>query len=63
MPVVNVQAERRGYLEHAKNEQFDVLVIGGGITGLGVAVDAVRCGLERMAKFANRLESVTCVLR
>ncbi|MFM8452294.1 MAG: FAD-dependent oxidoreductase, partial [Acidimicrobiaceae bacterium] len=46
MPVVNVQDERRQYMAHAKNEQFDVLVIGGGITGLGVAVDAVTRGLK-----------------
>ena len=46
MPVVNVQAERRESLDHAKNEQFDVLVIGGGVTGLGVAVDAVTRGLK-----------------
>ena len=46
MPVVNVQAERRESLDHAKKEQFDVLVIGGGVTGLGVAVDAVTRGLK-----------------
>jgi len=46
VPVVNVQAERLHSLDHAKNEQFDVLVIGGGVTGLGVAVDAVTRGLK-----------------
>ncbi len=46
MPVVNVLAERQQNLERAQNQQFDVLVIGGGITGLGVAVDAATRGLK-----------------
>ncbi|MEY3582735.1 MAG: hypothetical protein RLZ02_1688, partial [Actinomycetota bacterium] len=27
-------------IDRLKNEEFDVLVIGGGITGVGVALDA-----------------------
>ena len=33
-------------IDRLKNEQFDVLVIGGGITGVGVALDAASRGLR-----------------
>ena len=38
--------DRRANIERLKNEQFDVLVIGGGITGVGVALDAASRGLR-----------------
>lgn len=31
---------RSRYLQQLQNEQFDLLVIGGGITGAGIALDA-----------------------
>ena len=37
--------DRRDALERLANEQFDVLVVGGGITGAGVALDAASRGL------------------
>jgi glycerol-3-phosphate dehydrogenase len=37
---------RAGNLERLRSETFDVLVIGGGITGLGVALDAASRGLS-----------------
>ncbi len=46
MPVVDVRAQRTATLRQVRSEQFDVLVIGGGITGLGVAVDAATRGLK-----------------
>ena len=33
-------AQRASDLEHARNEQFDLVVIGGGVVGAGVALDA-----------------------
>lgn len=38
--------DRQASIEALKNEQFDVLVIGGGITGVGVALDAAARGLR-----------------
>ncbi len=38
--------DRAAALERLANEQFDVLVIGGGITGAGVALDAASRGLR-----------------
>src|SRR6266540_6236103 len=37
--------DRAAMLERLATEQFDVLVIGGGITGVGVALDAASRGL------------------
>lgn len=38
--------ERQANLERLKSERFDVLVIGGGITGCGIALDAASRGLK-----------------
>lgn len=38
--------KRRSALERLRDEQFDVLVVGGGITGAGVALDAAARGLR-----------------
>ncbi|AOM82406.1 glycerol-3-phosphate dehydrogenase/oxidase [Salisediminibacterium beveridgei] len=38
--------QRKGYLEQMANEELDILVIGGGITGAGIALDAVDRGLH-----------------
>ena len=46
MPVQEVSATRQQALQQIQNQHFDVLVIGGGITGLGVAVDAATRGLK-----------------
>ena len=46
MPDIYVVAQRRRALDQLQQQQFDVLVIGGGITGLGVAVDAATRGLK-----------------
>ena len=46
MPDIDVVAQRRRALDQLQQQQFDVLVIGGGITGLGVAVDAATRGLK-----------------
>ena len=43
MPSLNAST-RSAYLDRMNAETFDVLVIGGGITGLGVAVDAAARG-------------------
>lgn len=43
MPPLNA-ATRSSYLDRMATENFDVLVIGGGITGLGVALDAAARG-------------------
>jgi glycerol-3-phosphate dehydrogenase len=44
---VNFDARQRGqYLERLVSEPFDLLVIGGGITGAGVALDAAGRGLR-----------------
>ena len=37
-------AQRTDYMEQMSNAQFDVLVIGGGITGAGIALDAASRG-------------------
>lgn len=37
---------RTEYINQLKNKQFDVLVIGGGITGAGIALDAISRGLS-----------------
>ena len=34
------------FIEHYKNETFDVLVVGGGITGASVAYEAAARGLK-----------------
>ena len=39
---------RTATLETAQNEQFDLIVIGGGITGAGIALDATARGLKVM---------------
>src|SRR6266481_1437171 len=39
-------AARTAYVERLGQEQFDVLVIGGGITGAGVALDAAARGYK-----------------
>ncbi|NBO67976.1 MAG: glycerol-3-phosphate dehydrogenase/oxidase, partial [Actinobacteria bacterium] len=46
MPVQEFFATRQQALQQIQNQHFDVLVIGGGITGLGVAVDAATRGLK-----------------
>ena len=38
--------QRKGYLEQMAQEELDILVIGGGITGAGIALDAVDRGLH-----------------
>ena len=38
--------DRQHNLDRLSNEQFDVLVVGGGITGVGVALDAASRGLR-----------------
>ncbi|HZI37845.1 MAG TPA: FAD-dependent oxidoreductase, partial [Acidimicrobiia bacterium] len=38
--------QRQQYLERLASEPFDLLVIGGGITGAGVALDAAGRGLR-----------------
>ncbi len=43
MPPLNAET-RSDYLDRMATETFDVLVIGGGITGLGVAIDAAARG-------------------
>lgn len=43
MPPLNAET-RSGYLDRMATETFDVLVVGGGITGLGVALDAAARG-------------------
>jgi glycerol-3-phosphate dehydrogenase len=37
---------RERYIQQLQNEHFDLLVIGGGITGAGIALDAVSRGLK-----------------
>jgi len=43
---VPAQEARRRTLDCLRNEQFDLLVVGGGITGAGVALDAAARGLH-----------------
>ena len=38
--------DRSSFLFRLKNESFDLLVIGGGITGAGIALDAASRGLK-----------------
>ena len=38
--------DRAAALDRLENETFDVLVVGGGITGVGVALDAAARGLR-----------------
>ena len=38
--------DRQLNLDRLRTEQFDVLVVGGGITGVGVALDAASRGLR-----------------
>ena len=38
--------DRTTMLERLRDEEFDVLVVGGGITGAGVALDATTRGLR-----------------
>ena len=39
-------AQRRAHLDRMRREAFDVVVIGGGVTGCGVALDAATRGLS-----------------
>ncbi len=39
-------SSRSGYKKHILNKNFDVLIIGGGITGAGICLDAVSRGLN-----------------
>jgi glycerol-3-phosphate dehydrogenase len=58
---VNAVEARRAALERLRTEQFDVLVVGGGITGAGVALDAaargLRAALVERADFASGTSS------
>jgi glycerol-3-phosphate dehydrogenase len=45
-PVAAPEFDRRLVLERLAGEEFDVLVIGGGVTGCGVALDAAARGLR-----------------
>lgn len=51
-------AQRTEYLQNMANAHFDVLIIGGGITGAGIALDAASRGLKtalvEMQDFAKR---------
>lgn len=38
--------ERTRFIEKLQNQQFDILIIGGGITGAGIALDAASRGLK-----------------
>lgn len=53
--------QRGATLEHMANEQLDILVIGGGITGAGIALDAatrgLKLGLIEMQDFAGGTSS------
>jgi len=42
----NLAAERRKQLNKWENEVFDVLIVGGGITGAGIALDARQRGMS-----------------
>lgn len=37
---------RPDYLKQLKNEQFELVVIGGGITGAGIALQAAASGIK-----------------
>jgi glycerol-3-phosphate dehydrogenase len=45
-PVALSPQQRRLGLERMRTESFDVLVIGGGVTGAGIALDAATRGLS-----------------
>jgi glycerol-3-phosphate dehydrogenase len=51
--------ERRKMLERLAGEDFDVLVVGGGITGVGVALDAATRGLRAAVVEAEDFASGT----
>ncbi len=40
------QSNRHHFIEKLKNEEFDLLIIGGGITGCGIALDAALRGMK-----------------
>lgn len=42
----NIAADRRSWLANLENEVFDVLIVGGGITGAGIALDARKRGMS-----------------
>ncbi len=50
---------RRAALETMSSEELDVLVIGGGVTGAGIALDAVTRGLSTGLVEARDLASGT----
>jgi len=58
---VPAQQSRRAALDRLRTEQFDVLIVGGGITGAGVALDAaargLRVALVERADFASGTSS------
>lgn len=43
---MNTRAEKFAWLEETKNNKLDVLIVGGGATGLGLAVDAATRGFR-----------------
>jgi len=51
--------DRADMLRRLESESFDVLVIGGGITGVGVALDAASRGLATALVEANDFASGT----
>ncbi len=53
------RTERERSLERLENEPFDVVVVGGGITGAGVALDAVTRGLRTALVERNDFASGT----
>ena len=42
----NTSFDRNTMLDRLANEEFDIVVVGGGITGVGVALDAASRGLR-----------------
>src|SRR5512146_684991 len=58
MPPLNAAA-RSDYLDRMAAETFDVLVIGGGITGVGVALDAAARGYSVALVEASDFGSAT----
>ncbi|MFM8715122.1 MAG: FAD-dependent oxidoreductase, partial [Actinomycetota bacterium] len=58
---MNAVEARRAALDRLRTERFDVLVVGGGITGAGVALDAaargLRVALVERADFASGTSS------
>lgn len=47
-PIQLSSRERSRHLELAKSEHYDLLIIGGGITGAGIALDAASRGLKTL---------------